>query len=201
MWEKFFISSAGVCRAGWSTLTTAVRRIWTWWRRSWSWTALCCWSEPGTSALQSRLGSVLWPKRIKTGRKTSNNQRTFSVWNWARLMPQVENAASRGASAVLIYPDVEDFNLNDDVELYGHVSPGSSVETQRNASFPERFSSVLRFTWAQEIPTLQDFPPSTTPSSPQPDPLASPRSWHRLYLPKRPNLFLSKTEAASLTDC
>uniref|UniRef100_A0A3P9H4V5 Transferrin receptor protein 1 n=1 Tax=Oryzias latipes TaxID=8090 RepID=A0A3P9H4V5_ORYLA len=38
---------------------------------------------------------------------------------------QVENGARRGASAVLIYPDVEEFQQNEDIELYGHVHLGS----------------------------------------------------------------------------
>lgn len=35
---------------------------------------------------------------------------------------QVANAADRGASAVLIYPDEADYNYVADTVLYGHVS-------------------------------------------------------------------------------
>lgn len=35
---------------------------------------------------------------------------------------QVNNAATKGASAVLIYPDNEDFNYGTETDLYGHVS-------------------------------------------------------------------------------
>lgn len=35
---------------------------------------------------------------------------------------QVDNAATKGASAVLIYPDSEDYSYNADTALYGHVS-------------------------------------------------------------------------------
>lgn len=34
---------------------------------------------------------------------------------------QVDNAARRGASAVLIYPDIEDYKYLADTALYGHV--------------------------------------------------------------------------------
>lgn len=37
------------------------------------------------------------------------------------LSSKVDNAASRGASAVLIYPDPKDYNYNKDTPLYGHV--------------------------------------------------------------------------------
>nr|XP_020513085.1 transferrin receptor protein 1-like [Labrus bergylta] len=38
---------------------------------------------------------------------------------------QVDNAAKNGASAVLIYPDIQDFNYVADTALYGHVHLGS----------------------------------------------------------------------------
>ncbi|XP_028289083.1 transferrin receptor 1b [Parambassis ranga] len=38
---------------------------------------------------------------------------------------QVDHAASRGASAVLIYPDPQDFKYQNDTVLYGHVHLGS----------------------------------------------------------------------------
>ncbi|RVE58564.1 hypothetical protein OJAV_G00195670 [Oryzias javanicus] len=71
---------------------------------------------------------------------------------------QVENAASRGASAVLIYPDVEDFNLNDDVELYGHVHLGSGdpytpgFPSFNHTQFSPTRSSGLPKILAQTIP-------------------------------------------------
>lgn len=34
---------------------------------------------------------------------------------------QVDNAATKGASAVLIYPDVEDYKYLANTPLYGHV--------------------------------------------------------------------------------
>lgn len=36
--------------------------------------------------------------------------------------PQVANAARLNASAVLIYPDPQDYPIGDTVELFGHVS-------------------------------------------------------------------------------
>ncbi|KAM6900582.1 transferrin receptor 1b [Xenentodon cancila] len=38
---------------------------------------------------------------------------------------QVDNAAAKGASAVLIYPDSQDFTYNTNTALYGHVHLGS----------------------------------------------------------------------------
>lgn len=35
---------------------------------------------------------------------------------------QVDNAATKGASAVLLYPDVEDYKYLADTAVYGHVS-------------------------------------------------------------------------------
>ena len=35
---------------------------------------------------------------------------------------QVDNAATKGASAVLIYPDSQDYKYQADTALYGHVS-------------------------------------------------------------------------------
>lgn len=35
---------------------------------------------------------------------------------------QVDNAATKGASAVLIYPDTKDYNYRTNTSLYGHVS-------------------------------------------------------------------------------
>lgn len=36
---------------------------------------------------------------------------------------QVDNAAAKGAAAVLIYPDAQDYQYRADTALYGHVSP------------------------------------------------------------------------------
>ncbi|XP_059901676.1 transferrin receptor 1b [Gadus macrocephalus] len=38
---------------------------------------------------------------------------------------QVANAASKGAAAVLVYPDPQEYKYNDDTELFGHVHLGS----------------------------------------------------------------------------
>ncbi len=38
------------------------------------------------------------------------------------MLVQVDNAATKGASAVLIYPDGEDFKYLATTPLYGHVS-------------------------------------------------------------------------------
>lgn len=38
------------------------------------------------------------------------------------LLLQVDNAETKGASAVLIYPDAQDYNFVADTALYGHVS-------------------------------------------------------------------------------
>lgn len=43
------------------------------------------------------------------------------VISYCVLALQVDNAAARGASAVLIYPDTKDYNYNKDTPLYGHV--------------------------------------------------------------------------------
>lgn len=33
----------------------------------------------------------------------------------------MDNAATKGACAVLVYPDTKDYNYNKDTPLYGHV--------------------------------------------------------------------------------
>lgn len=40
---------------------------------------------------------------------------------------QVDNAAAKGASAVLIYPDPEQHTYNQNTPLYGHVSLQTTV--------------------------------------------------------------------------
>lgn len=48
---------------------------------------------------------------------------------WFSLFHQVDNAATKGASAVLIYPDIQDYKYRKDTPLYGHVSLLSAVHT------------------------------------------------------------------------
>lgn len=46
----------------------------------------------------------------------------FLFHNTSVFLVQVANAANLNASAVLIYPDPEDYSLEDTTELFGHVS-------------------------------------------------------------------------------
>lgn len=46
----------------------------------------------------------------------------FLLHNVPGFTPQVANAAKQNASAVLIYPDPEDYPLEAGTELFGHVS-------------------------------------------------------------------------------
>lgn len=46
----------------------------------------------------------------------------FLLHSGPGLTTQVANAAKLNASAVLIYPDPEDYSLEDSAELFGHVS-------------------------------------------------------------------------------
>lgn len=70
---------------------------------------------------------------------------------------QVDNAAKRGASAVLIYPDTQDFNYQTDTELYGHVHLGSGdpytpgFPSFNHTQFPPTQSSGLPKIPAQTI--------------------------------------------------
>lgn len=47
---------------------------------------------------------------------------------------QVDNAATKGASAVLIYPDVEDYKYLANTALYGHVRLYTQLFTYKEAS-------------------------------------------------------------------
>lgn len=44
------------------------------------------------------------------------------------FLHQVANAAGLGASAVLIYPDPQDYDYLDETELYGHVSSNNECK-------------------------------------------------------------------------
>ena len=55
--------------------------------------------------------------------------KSFPGGPWLRLVKltvflcfQVANAASKGAAAVLVYPDPQEYKYNNDTELFGHVS-------------------------------------------------------------------------------
>ncbi|XP_054621459.1 transferrin receptor protein 1-like [Dunckerocampus dactyliophorus] len=80
---------------------------------------------------------------------------------------QVANAEARGASAVLIYPDIENYNYVADTALYGHVHLGSGdpytpgFPSFNHTQFPPVQSSALPKILAQTITanmakTLQD---------------------------------------------
>ncbi|KAA8580562.1 hypothetical protein FQN60_013520 [Etheostoma spectabile] len=70
---------------------------------------------------------------------------------------QVDNAATKGASAVLIYPDVQDYKYVADTELYGHVHLGSGdpytpgFPSFNHTQFPPTQSSGLPKIPAQTI--------------------------------------------------
>ncbi|XP_041817585.1 transferrin receptor 1b [Chelmon rostratus] len=70
---------------------------------------------------------------------------------------QVDNAATKGASAVLIYPDVEDYKYLADTPLYGHVHLGSGdpytpgFPSFNHTQFPPTQSSGLPKIPAQTI--------------------------------------------------
>ncbi|KAM4606072.1 transferrin receptor protein 2-like [Polymixia lowei] len=70
---------------------------------------------------------------------------------------QVANAAGRGASAVLIYPDPQDFRYEPQTELYGHVHLGSGdpytpgFPSFEKTQFPPTKSSGLPTIPAQTI--------------------------------------------------
>ncbi|XP_044033027.1 transferrin receptor 1b isoform X2 [Siniperca chuatsi] len=70
---------------------------------------------------------------------------------------QVDNAATKGASAVLIYPDSEDFTYLADTALYGHVHLGSGdpytpgFPSFNHTQFPPTQSSGLPKIPAQTI--------------------------------------------------
>uniref|UniRef100_A0A3Q1JRJ8 Transferrin receptor 1b n=1 Tax=Anabas testudineus TaxID=64144 RepID=A0A3Q1JRJ8_ANATE len=70
---------------------------------------------------------------------------------------QVDNAATKGASAVLIYPDVQDYKYLADTALYGHVHLGSGdpytpgFPSFNHTQFPPTQSSGLPKILAQTI--------------------------------------------------
>nr|XP_019958784.1 PREDICTED: transferrin receptor protein 1-like [Paralichthys olivaceus] len=70
---------------------------------------------------------------------------------------QVDNAARKGASAVLIYPDTQDYNYQGDTDLYGHVHLGSGdpytpgFPSFNHTQFPPTQSSGLPKIPAQTI--------------------------------------------------
>nr|XP_046227572.1 transferrin receptor 1b [Scatophagus argus] len=70
---------------------------------------------------------------------------------------QVDNAATKGASAVLIYPDVQDYSYRADTPLYGHVHLGSGdpytpgFPSFNHTQFPPTQSSGLPKIPAQTI--------------------------------------------------
>uniref|UniRef100_A0A3Q4AKS5 Uncharacterized protein n=1 Tax=Mola mola TaxID=94237 RepID=A0A3Q4AKS5_MOLML len=70
---------------------------------------------------------------------------------------QVDNAATKGASAVLIYPDSKDYSYNADTALYGHVHLGSGdpytpgFPSFNHTQFPPTRSSGLPKIPAQTI--------------------------------------------------
>ncbi|CAL8295029.1 unnamed protein product [Lota lota] len=70
---------------------------------------------------------------------------------------QVANAASNGASAVLVYPDPQDYKYNNDTDLFGHVHLGSGdpytpgFPSFNNTQFPPTKSSGLPSIPAQTI--------------------------------------------------
>ncbi|KAK2859700.1 hypothetical protein Q5P01_004320 [Channa striata] len=70
---------------------------------------------------------------------------------------QVENAATKGASAVLIYPDIQDYKYVADTALYGHVHLGSGdpytpgFPSFNHTQFPPTQSSSLPKIPAQTI--------------------------------------------------
>ncbi|KAM3860369.1 transferrin receptor 1b [Diretmus argenteus] len=70
---------------------------------------------------------------------------------------QVANAAEKGATAVLIYPDPEDYRYEDKTELYGHVHLGSGdpytpgFPSFNHTQFPPTQSSGLPTIPAQTI--------------------------------------------------
>lgn len=72
--------------------------------------AFCC-CELGRSALLSR-SALTWQCCVL--HETCRVIRVF--------VSQVDNAATKGAAAVLIYPDTKDYNYNVNTPLYGHVS-------------------------------------------------------------------------------
>lgn len=96
------------------------------------------------------------------------------------FVSQVDNAATKGASAVLIYPDSQDYQYNKNTALYGHVSlqhvVGADISKYESHNNICLFIFLFRSIWAQVTPILQDFPPSTTLSSLQLNLLASPES-------------------------
>uniref|UniRef100_A0A8D3E502 Transferrin receptor 1b n=1 Tax=Scophthalmus maximus TaxID=52904 RepID=A0A8D3E502_SCOMX len=70
---------------------------------------------------------------------------------------QVDNAEAKGASAVLIYPDVQDYKYDGDTALYGHVHLGSGdpytpgFPSFNHTQFPPAQSSGLPKIPAQTI--------------------------------------------------
>lgn len=94
--------------------TTAACRIWTFCRRrtSRSMAVFCC-CELGKSVLLNRSVLQIQQRCVPPER--------CPVILWWVLASQVDNAATGGASAVLIYPDTKDYNYNKDTPLYGHV--------------------------------------------------------------------------------
>ncbi|XP_068438186.1 transferrin receptor 1b [Clinocottus analis] len=74
---------------------------------------------------------------------------------------QVDNAATKGAAAVLIYPDSQDYNYVDNTALYGHVHLGSGdpftpgFPSFNHTQFPPTRSSGLPKIPAQTITATQ----------------------------------------------
>lgn len=85
--------------------------------------AACCCCEPGRSVLQSRR-VLIWRLQYASCHfffLVFQELDWDLVFMFLIMFLQVDNAATKGASAVLIYPDTKDYNYLANTSLYGHV--------------------------------------------------------------------------------
>lgn len=78
----------------------------------------------GKLSFAEQVCALMW--RLDTPRVTSSVFQGLDLFS-CFLIVKVDNAATKGASAVLIYPDTKDYNYRGDTPLFGHVSLHTQV--------------------------------------------------------------------------
>lgn len=156
----------------------------------------------GKLSFAEQVCALMW--RLDTPRVTSSVFQGLDLFS-CFLIVKVDNAATKGASAVLIYPDTKDYNYRGDTPLFGHVSLHTQVpmlglsrdEGSRHLALRHIVCfcvcvSSFRFIWVRGTPTPLGSHPSTIPSSPRHSRLAYQKSQLRPSPPKWLKPFYSK---------